>query len=60
LGDIQVGDGRLITIIRFVEQLNQYGQPLDVKAVAQESTSTSGPLRMQLVATQNGQIVFRT
>ncbi|NEQ23630.1 MAG: DUF3084 domain-containing protein, partial [Microcoleus sp. SIO2G3] len=60
LGDIQVGDGRLITIIRFIEQLNQYEQPLDVKAVAQESTSTSGPLKMQLVATQNGQIVFRT
>lgn len=60
LGDIQVGDGRLITIIRFVEQLNQYEQPLDVKAVAQESTSTSGPLKMQLVATQNGQVIFRT
>jgi uncharacterized protein (DUF3084 family) len=60
LGTVQVGDGRISTIVSFIEQLNQFDQPLDVKAVAQETTFTSGPLKMQLVATQKGQVVFKT
>jgi uncharacterized protein (DUF3084 family) len=60
LGDIQVGDGRLLTLIRFIEQLDQSDQLLDVKAVAQEVTYTAGPLKMQLVAIKDGQVVFRT
>jgi uncharacterized protein (DUF3084 family) len=60
LGDIQVGDGRLTTIIRFIQQLEQSDQPLDVKAVAQDSTYTAGPLKMRLVATKDGQIIFST
>lgn len=60
LGDIQVADGRITTIIRFLEQLDEYDQPLDVRAVAQGNTSTAGPLIMQLVAVQNGQVVFST
>jgi uncharacterized protein (DUF3084 family) len=60
LGDIQVGDGSITTIISFIEQLEKYGRPVDLKAVAQETTSTAGPLKMQLVASQNGQIVFKT
>lgn len=60
LGDIQVGDGRLTTLINFIEQLEQYGQPLNVKAIAQETAYTAGPLKMQLVATYNGEDVFKT
>jgi len=60
LGDIQVGDGRILTLIRFIEQVNQYDQQLDVKAIAAEVTYTAGPLRMQLVAIKNGQILFST
>lgn len=60
LGDIQVGDGRLTTLINFIEQLEQYGQPLNVKAIAQETAYTAGPLKMQLVATYNGENVFKT
>jgi uncharacterized protein (DUF3084 family) len=60
LGDIQVGDGRLATIIRFIEQLEQSGQSLDVKAVAQDATYTAGPLKMRLIATKDGEIVFST
>lgn len=60
LGDIQVGDGRLTTIIRFIQQLEQSEQALDVKAVAQDATYTAGPLRMRLVATKDGQIIFST
>ena len=60
LGEIQVGDGRVVTLIRFIEQLKQSNQPLDVKAIAQEVTYTAGPLKIQLVATKNGQVIFTT
>lgn len=60
LGVIQVGDGRITTVINFIEQLERYNQSVDIKAVAQETASTAGPLKMQLVVLQNGQVVFTT
>ncbi|MEQ8970719.1 MAG: DUF3084 domain-containing protein [Coleofasciculus sp. C1-SOL-03] len=60
LGSIQVADGDPSTLIRFIEQLAESEQPLAVRAIAQDQTSTAGPLKMQLVAIQNGQIVFST
>jgi uncharacterized protein (DUF3084 family) len=60
LGMIQVGDGRISTIIRFIEQLDRYDQPVDVKAVVLENSYTAGPLKMQLVVIQKGQVVFRS
>lgn len=46
--------------IRFIAQLKQYDQPLDIKALAAEETYTAGPLKVKLVAIQNGQIIFST
>ena len=60
LGPIQVADGDPSTLIRFIEQLAESEQPLAVRAIAQDQTSTAGPLKMQLVAIQNGQVVFST
>ncbi|MEQ9551885.1 MAG: DUF3084 domain-containing protein [Coleofasciculus sp. G3-WIS-01] len=60
LGPIQVADGDFSTLIRFIEQLAESEQPLAVRAIAQNQTSTAGPLKMQLVAIQNGQILFST
>ncbi|MEH2142733.1 DUF3084 domain-containing protein [Nostoc sp.] len=48
------------TFLRFVTQLRQYNQPLEVKAIAAEDTYTAGPLRVKLVAIVNGQIIFST
>jgi len=48
------------TFLRFVSQLRQYNQPLEIKAIAAEDTYTSGPLRVRLVAIVNGQIIFTT
>ncbi len=48
------------TFIHFISQLSQYNQPVDIKAVAVEDTYTAGPLKVRLVAIQNGQIVFST
>ncbi|MGB5963686.1 MAG: DUF3084 domain-containing protein [Coleofasciculaceae cyanobacterium] len=60
LGIIQVGDGRISTIIRFIEQLDKYEQPVDIQVVVQENTFTAGPLKMQLLAIQKGQVVFKS
>lgn len=48
------------TFIRFVSQLLQYDQQLDIKVVAVEDTYTAGPLRVRLIAMQNGQVIFST
>ncbi|MCA1994641.1 MAG: DUF3084 domain-containing protein, partial [Coleofasciculus sp. S288] len=60
LGQIQVGDGRFSSVVRFIEQLSEYDQPLDIRAVTQETAYTAGPLKMRLVATRNGEIIFST
>ncbi|MBD2508049.1 DUF3084 domain-containing protein [Nostoc muscorum FACHB-395] len=48
------------TFLRFVAQLRQYNQPLEIKAIAAEDTYTAGPLRVKLVAIVNGKIIFST
>lgn len=61
LGTIQVGDGASPAgIVRFIEQLQQYNQPLEVQAIVQEVTYTAGVLKIQLVAIQNGKVIFST
>ncbi|MBN4004657.1 DUF3084 domain-containing protein [Nostoc sp. LPT] len=48
------------TFLRFVSQLRQYNQPLEIKAIAADDTYTAGPLRVKLVAIVNGKIIFST
>ncbi len=60
LGDTQVADGKIETIINFLSLLEQQSLPVDVRAVAADLTYTSGPLKLELVAIRNGQIVFQT
>ncbi|WP_414516253.1 DUF3084 domain-containing protein [Nostoc sp. PCC 9305] len=48
------------TFLRFVSQLRQYNQLLEIKAIAAEDTYTAGPLRVKLVAIVNGKIIFST
>jgi uncharacterized protein (DUF3084 family) len=48
------------TFLRFLAQLRQYNQPLEIKAIAAEDTYTAGPLRVKLVAIINGQVIFST
>ena len=48
------------TFLRFVTQLQQAEQEVEIKAVAAENTYTVGPLRVKLVALLNGQILFST
>ncbi len=61
VGDkIQIGDDSFKTLITFIEQVKQYNQTVDIKAVAAEDTYIAGPLKLELVAVQNGKVVVRT
>ncbi|MFM7449686.1 MAG: DUF3084 domain-containing protein [Leptolyngbyaceae cyanobacterium] len=52
--------GRIQNLIAFVEQLRQYNKPLEVKVIAADVTPVSGPLRLEFVATQDGNVVLRS
>lgn len=61
LGDaIEIGDGRLETLVGFIEQVRQYNQPVEIKAIAADDIYTAGPSQVQLVAVKNGQVIFGT
>ncbi|MGK7954745.1 MAG: DUF3084 domain-containing protein [Crocosphaera sp.] len=61
LGGIQVGDGRLKTLVDFIEDIKQYEEELDeLRAVAREDTKTIGPLKLKLLGVKNGKIVVET
>jgi uncharacterized protein (DUF3084 family) len=52
--------GRVQNLIVFIDKLKQYRQSIELKAVAANDTYTAGPLKVELVAEQNGQVLFRT
>lgn len=61
LGQIQVEDGKIKTLIDFVEQLSNEEKPIDeVRAIASGDTYTVGPLKLHLVALRNGKVIFST
>ena len=59
-GRVQVADNRIETLAGFIERLQQYKKPLDVQAIATDVTYIAGPLKIDLVALENGAVVFRT
>lgn len=59
-GRVQVADNRIETLGGFVDRLQQYEKPLDVQAIATDVTYIAGPLKIDLVALENGAVVFRT
>ncbi|MBV9385735.1 MAG: DUF3084 domain-containing protein [Chroococcidiopsidaceae cyanobacterium CP_BM_ER_R8_30] len=57
---IWIGDNRIESLFHFIQQLQQYNQPVDIKAIAAVDTYTAGPLKIELVAVQHGKVVFHT
>lgn len=51
---------KLQSLGTFIDQVRQYQSPVEIRAVATDVTYTLGPLKIELVAIQNGQIVSRT
>ncbi|WP_413166244.1 DUF3084 domain-containing protein [Capilliphycus salinus ALCB114379] len=59
-GLIQIGDARVETLVEFFEKLQEHDQQLELQAVASEDTYTIGPLKIDLLARKNGEIVLST
>ena len=59
-GRVQVADNRIETLAGFIDRLQQYEKPLEVRAIAADVTYIAGPLKIDLVALSNGVVVFRT
>jgi len=57
---IQIADGSPKTLVQFIEHLMITKEPLEIKAVAAEVTYTAGPLKIELVAIRDGEVLFRT
>lgn len=59
LGSIQVEDGRLTSLISFIEKVNQSDETIDeIKTIAVAQTYTVGPLKLRLVAIKDGEVIF--
>ncbi|MBW4442907.1 MAG: DUF3084 domain-containing protein [Plectolyngbya sp. WJT66-NPBG17] len=50
---------KLLTLGSFIDQLRRYPTAVELRAVASNDTYTAGPLKIELVAVQNGQVVLR-
>ncbi len=51
---------RAQAIVEVMNQLKQYRQPIEVRAIASEETLSAGPLRLEFVIVQNGSAVLQT
>jgi uncharacterized protein (DUF3084 family) len=60
LGELEVGDGQISTLINFVEDIVKVEEPIDeIRAVVAETTYTAGPLKLNLVAIRDGKVIFK-
>jgi len=55
-----VGSFRQADLIKFILQLRKYQGTINIAAVTPETVYTSGPLKLQLVALQNQQVIYRS
>jgi len=55
-----VGSFRQADLIKFILQLKRYQGRINVAAVSAETIYTSGPLKLELVALQNQEVIFRS
>ncbi|UIE39137.1 DUF3084 domain-containing protein [Leptodesmis sichuanensis] len=52
--------GRVQNLIAFIEKIREYNQMIELRAVAAEKTFTSGPLKVEFVAADNGKVLLRS
>ncbi len=61
LGGIQVADGRLKTLVDFIESIRQSEVGLDkLKAIAMQDTKTIGPLKLKLLGIRGREVILET
>jgi uncharacterized protein (DUF3084 family) len=60
LGKIIIGDGKIISLINFIQKLQVSEQTVtEIIAIAANNTNTSGPLQINLVVISNGEEILR-
>jgi len=57
---LQVADNRTETLLRFLAAIQQYGQAIDLQAVAADDIYNAGPLQVDIVASRDGRVLFST
>jgi uncharacterized protein (DUF3084 family) len=61
LGKIFIADGKIISLVNFLEQLQEYQESIqEIQAITSETTYTSGPLQISLVViAKDGEEILR-
>lgn len=60
LGRIVVGDGQVVSLVNFIQRLQESEQTIDeIRAVAKETTYSAGPLQITLSVIADGKEVFK-
>ncbi|MGF1568203.1 MAG: DUF3084 domain-containing protein [Nodosilinea sp.] len=57
---LQVADNRTETILQFLQTVKQNGQPVELQTLAANEIYTAGPLRVELAAVRDGQVILTT
>jgi len=57
---VVVADNRSETVVKFFKDVKEYNQPVEIQVAAAENSYTAGIARLELVAVQNGQVLFST
>jgi uncharacterized protein (DUF3084 family) len=57
---VVVANNRTERVSDFLKKVEEYNQPLEIQVVAAEDAYTAGITRLELVAVQNGQVLFST
>ncbi|MGK7897430.1 MAG: DUF3084 domain-containing protein [Xenococcus sp. (in: cyanobacteria)] len=61
IGDLQVGEGQISTLIKFIEEITNLENSLgEIKAIVTETTYTAGPLKLKLILIQNGEVTLNS
>ncbi|KPQ37034.1 MAG: Uncharacterized protein conserved in bacteria with the myosin-like domain [Phormidesmis priestleyi Ana] len=55
-----IANGFLDPVLEFLNQVQQYNEPVEIQLIASQPVLTTGPVYLDLAAVQNGQILFRT
>ncbi len=57
---VQIGEGRVQDLLAFIEKLQEYNETIELRTIAEQTTFTAGPLKVNLVAVQNGKELLRS
>ena len=61
IGELQVEEGQITTLIKFIEEITNLENSLgEIKAIVAETTYTAGPLKLNLVLIQNGEVTVNS